>query len=593
MHTEFPPADLQITEEFQKHREGMVEGQEWVQTMNTLPPQARVNNRMPERVVDALLDYRDLMVKCANRGEYRAEVRPGDPLTVRNHHGEEFDLRLRFLDTPGLDDSKGRDDEFMPEVLTKMGAQGDADLLAFVFVVRAGATWSGGFLSAAKRYWEQFPDFRPNWIFLHTAIDPYLDKDYQPGNTYEEACELRKAKLMSALAANFGGDVKDLMFCPHVFIENEGYIKASRVRGDSVGKRELQLLARAQAVNKLLNNIASNSPVEMKDLPFLKSPKVLEKDRELRGVIEGIKEGMKGTLRVVAERLEAGLQRYTELSDRRDAAVRKLDRINDRLNDIDKDGTKTLDKKDVDKPGSWAIWAGWNEEQSLHAITDFPGQVSRVADKSSNYSYGDFIQAPLEFSGNAVHWKPSVTSPIWCGVGYTFKLEISYRDYHKTEIADLKKSRHDQQSDLDGVVQELAKTSSGNSRDEQMRMTLNKRIDVLDKLGRTLSRDRVSVSEWSRPGGFAQFYKWYQEADDSGKERISPKIVLVRYGNVIGLDQSDLDDLLVDNKGGPTKASEVLAEMEEEEVDPDDFQPSDPEPDPEYEAEMVRLTDAR
>lgn len=365
----------------------------------------------------------------------------------------------------------------------------------------------------------------------------------------------------------------ELAYCPHVFIENGGLLTAKRLKGSDVAVRELQLMARAQAVNKLLLAISTNNPLSMAAMPFLKSPKILDKDKELEGMIMGIKEGMTGTLRIVAERLEDSVSKHQEISSKRAQVLADEANVAAKLDDTDKDGYKTLCKKDVDLPGSWAFWSGWGQEVALSTQSADSRSIIKTAVKSPNYPRGDYKDADLaiEASNGFVSWKPSVTSPIWCGVGYTFKLEMSFRDYYEKDIKQAKEARMAHQNELTRLDAELGKSSHAKSQDEQMIIQLNKRVSVLDQLVTDIRQPKKSVEEWMKSDGYAEFYRWLTKEDVLLKK---PTVVLVKYGSVMGLRDDDLDALAADFTSGsgapPKRASEVLAEEVWERVDVND-----------------------
>jgi len=514
-------------------------------------------------------------VKMASKQQYAGMVQAGDGLKmVVGHQNQQMKLRLRFIDTPGLDDSDGGDDEFMAEVLQKMSAQGDADLLAFVFVTRVGAVWSGGFLEAAKRYWEQFPDLRSNWIFLHTAMNPYQDEDYKSGQNYEEACVMRKAALTNELARAFGGsagNVALLQQCQHIFIENEGLINSTRRMNPGSEKyavQQLQLMERAKSVNRLLQAMQSNSPASMKDIPFLKSREIREKDNELMGRIEGIKEGVKTALRIAADRLSANVAENTRLSQEKTNLKSAKEKSQSRLAEIDKDGYVCLRRKYVEYQGSWAFWAGWHVTEEVCCAYNRPDDICRSAMQSANYTNGSYVDSPLVSEGNQIMWKPIVQSSIWSGVAYTFKLEVSFKNFHRDEIQTCKKEVDDLQQRIRDVDREQAQFKGQNTKDQAMIDVLNRQTDVLDDLKRDLKADKKSVKAWSRPGGYREFYHWLGLVKHS--DTPVPEI-LVRYGGVMQLEREALDALVANytppKDGKPPTVQEILEKDVFEKVD--------------------------
>merc|ERR1719210_1043454 len=117
----------------------------------------------------------------------------------------------------------------MEAILETMQDGSTPDLCAFVFVAKAGQPWSHSFLASTQRYWDQFPSFRRNWIFIHTAMDAFAET-YSTGNCFEEICEQRRNHLVRTLMDNLVEDVDIIPELPHIFLENCGVMRNPRLQ---------------------------------------------------------------------------------------------------------------------------------------------------------------------------------------------------------------------------------------------------------------------------------------------------------------------------------------------------------------------------
>jgi len=197
-----------------------------------------------------LCEYRSQWKTDVN---WQADVQLDNHVTVLQDQGSLSRISLQLMDTPGLDDSFGRDDEHIENILHEMGKPEVGSILAFIFIAKSGSPFSNSFLKSVQRYWEQFPLFRHNWIFLHTAMDP-SKLDYDDESCFEQEVEERKKLLIQSLTKTCRDDEGILPNLPHIFVDNVIPDQAKIAR-DPTLKYGLELKKAARAKHTITSSL--------------------------------------------------------------------------------------------------------------------------------------------------------------------------------------------------------------------------------------------------------------------------------------------------------------------------------------------------
>ena len=101
---------------------------------------------------------------------------------VRGSKGKVF--KIRWFDTPGLNDSSNKDDANALEILSTLSQYRDVKKVHAVIFVTTGS-FGGAFQKIFEYYQAMFPQLKDNFIILHTNWQPF---DHKP-----EACVQRIA----------------------------------------------------------------------------------------------------------------------------------------------------------------------------------------------------------------------------------------------------------------------------------------------------------------------------------------------------------------------------------------------------------------
>jgi len=222
----------------------------------------------------------------------------------------------------------GMDDEHMDEIISSVLDLGS--LSGLVMVTQMGKQVNPLWGEHMLRYWKQFPSLQAQWIFVHTAADPYANNNPQrrKSSSFEEACDERIKAVTETMRKVTG---EPHFSAAHVFVE-------CVFEEHEDEKDEVLMAVLAQQHNTFFTLLSSFTPVEITSLAYEKGPALLEIDRLLISALKSIAKSNMDTLRD----LEETHWRYVELLERHheDSQVVKSE-INEaefRLKEIDNDG---------------------------------------------------------------------------------------------------------------------------------------------------------------------------------------------------------------------------------------------------------------
>lgn len=462
---------------------------------------------MGEHLVESLHQHRDAIQKCASSSDYTAEVCPGDDMMMPN---TQEPVNLRWIDTPGLDDSYAQDDKILAALLKKL-CEWNTGLLATVCVVKHDVPNGNAFFKALQRYWHQFEPFQNNWIFVHTGWDPHSSDDYRGGETFESACALRKAALIVDLARHMGASSSELVNCQHVFIENGGLLTAKRVASRNKPIQELLKMEQAKSINRLLAAVLRNSPVKVRELPFRKSEKILDMDKQLRGIAQG------WTI-IVAERL-------TSFQNLLDAETKKLV-------DLQQVCEVELDTQPTEAVGFWLHRR--TETVTLDVTLPRPDMLEHVqvsAIPSHRHWFGSCVHEGVREEKNGstskAVWTPTISSPPLMGFKYALKLTAPGEVWNSNAIEELQRN-----------ISRLNNTITG----------LVSARDALNNLKLDINQESIKLQLWC--SNYDSFYDWYHGEDGQQADQVT---ILERYGNAMHLPPGcwcELKSPITEESGG-------------------------------------------
>lgn len=201
------------------------------------------------------------------------------PQAVEQH------LQLDAIDTPGVEDSKGEDDDNMVKIIDAVVELGS--LAGIIMVSKCGSPITPTWQAQVNRYFNQFPMLASQWVFVHTNADPYARNNLQRRKTSSfEASMKQRIALVQEAMAQVSGDTS--FEAAHIFIEAD-------VEQDVGGGPLKAYLAREQ--NALFSVISNFSTVTIAELPFHKGPKVLRMNGMLLGSMNATIKATQATLK--------------------------------------------------------------------------------------------------------------------------------------------------------------------------------------------------------------------------------------------------------------------------------------------------------
>lgn len=487
------------------------------------PAAAEAEQGLSSCECEALRDYR---AQWKNDKDWKASVKLGEDVCFSAGAGQEQQLSLQFLDTPGLDDSSARDDEHMENILAAMAAPEVSHVIAFVVIAKNGRPFSNSFFQSLQRYWYQFPSFRHNWVFVHTAMDP-AKTDYEDDGDegcFEQEQAERRRLLVECMQQTCEGEVEILPKLPHVFVDNV-VPDAARVAKDPSLHfgLELKKYARAESYNTLLMSIASNRPVEVKELPYFKSEAMQQVDRTLIGQFLAYKKGLLETLRTIEHRHSKLMGKYTEAVEQ---SANKRARREQLVRDICELDTTELvvnDERQIDRP--WKLFGNdcWETVQSKIKIA----HKSVTCTGSTNVEDKDIVMV-----GETYVWNVRVSSPPLRGCGVILKIYVEKR---RKEAKMIKQKQRDREA-LDRDVAS-AEAREADLREEiesakQKIGTLKQRIEWFTQEAEYLGKPELAFPK------YMQLKDFYREVS---RQNINEGLMLC-YFKAMGM-LAEFDDL--------------------------------------------------
>jgi len=430
---------------------------------------------------------------------------------------DECTWMFRAIDTPGMNDSENRDDEFIENMIytladTRGGDLSSNQISACAFVVKSSSAFDSGWKESVKRYWDQFEDLRQLWMFIHTAVDPY--HEYEEGQCYEQLCAMRRTAVVDAVVASVSKSDKDkelIQTFPHFFVDN----KVGRKGSTSYQFRSWE---RARSFQQLLSLIELQKPISCSDLLYTKTPNQILVDR---AVLSAINNAVGGYEQALASFKIEGGDLLGEIS-RAQTAINEQEGIINKAN-----GTiSAYDNRNRESITSdtqtqeWTFWGGTRNGEETYAK---PFSSCRI----SVDSVGGFDSGSYEITGSDP-WTVKFHSP-WCR-GYSFLVVVDvekcdkYRDdilEARRNIETANKDIEDQKKLIKANEEKLAK----NEETKEKMENLKAKMDYMSNWKTYVSPEKRKVrpEEWTV---LKEFYKRYLDESASGIETNNMKAIL-------------------------------------------------------------------
>jgi len=389
-----------------------------------------------------LCEYRSQWKSDVN---WQADVQLDNHVTVLQDQGSLSRISLQLMDTPGLDDSFGRDDEHIENILHEMGKPEVGSILAFIFIAKSGSPFSNSFLKSVQRYWEQFPLFRHNWIFLHTAMDP-SKLDYDDESCFEQEVEERKKLLIQSLTKTCRDDEGILPNLPHIFVDNVIPDQAKIARDPTLKYGlELKKAARAEAHNHLFLALASSQPVPVQEMSYTKSEHMKHIDDILMQQCCAYRKGLLKTLEVLEHQHTNLMGKYTKSVEEEANFNIEFQSLQTRLDGLDTEELVVVAERTPERP-----WRLFGNSEVITVVSKFPICHKDIT-CASEYAYSQVEDLGVEDAGGRYVWKVKISSPPFRGCKAILKAYVTKRDKNKTIINRLISEKAEKQGELQRV----------------------------------------------------------------------------------------------------------------------------------------------
>lgn len=232
-------------------------------------------------------------------------------------------IAIRALDTPGIEDSKGQDDEHIERVIDMVLEM--ETLSGLVMVTKCGCPITPAWKSQVSRYWRLFPMMQSQWIFVHTCADPYAKHNLQrrTESSFESASMERIGVVNEAMRELTGVEDFD---AAHIFVESD------------VEDEECLAAYLAEQHNALFTLVCNFSPVQIQTLSFTKGPALLAIDARVSSALMSTIDAVTATLLEMDEDLGKLLELRNFNAEERASLENELQMTAIQLDEVNHEG---------------------------------------------------------------------------------------------------------------------------------------------------------------------------------------------------------------------------------------------------------------
>lgn len=334
------------------------------------------------------------------------------------------ELAICALDTPGIEDSKGQDDEHIEAVIS---AVLDMETLSgLVMVTKCGCPITPAWKSQVSRYWNLFPMMKSQWIFVHTNADPYASSNPQrrKQSSFETASQDRSDVVNAAMRELTGYEEFD---AAHIFVESD------------VEDRECLGSFLAHQHNMLFTLVCNFSPVNVQTLTFEKGPALLAMDARLISALESTIDAVTATLLEVDKELGMLLKLRNANAQGRSGLDISLQTVQNNLGELDHGGI-VQEVKYVSRP--WRFW--YYPEASVQMDTQHSKYEVSIIDTEGTGLKHVSTQVAVDLPDGKKRLRIDVQLPhVFRNLAGKIVVTSKSTDVYELRIADLKHQKED------------------------------------------------------------------------------------------------------------------------------------------------------
>lgn len=282
---------------------------------------------------------------------------------------KQFDFN--FMDSPGCQDSFGRDEQHMMKLALALAKQ--SHISAIIFVIGGGMPYDKGFQTSFNYYWNWLKEYHGNFIVVHTKWD-MLDFNFETS---------AKQRIQE-----FETTFPETAQVNHIFIDAKWAEETPAERNPTQFNQQKKAFA-IEAINQLVNKILMMPIISCNLLQLRKTPAMLEVDQQLlamaRQGLFGAQQMLDTTESDYKDFNRQFVQKYTEIAD----LERQVKPLRNRLNEIDNENLSVLARKEV------YIWHLWGFRY-VELRTEFPIRNVGTEKTSSTVTFTDWTRTDFQ-----------------------------------------------------------------------------------------------------------------------------------------------------------------------------------------------------
>ncbi|CAE7887701.1 unnamed protein product [Symbiodinium microadriaticum] len=366
-------------------------------------------------------------------------------------------FQVNFLDCPGDRDSKGRDEDHMADIAVRLARKGK--LAAVIFVIGKGMPYDLSFQESFKYFWDWLKNYHNHFIIVHTKWSML-----EPGAEAERAARERE----------FSED------------EDPG-------ERDCMAFNQQKKALAINSMNALITEIALASNIDCAMLPFRKTRRMHEVDRQLIAGAEAALDAAQATLDTTDRDLAVLNKEMREISRRVAEGESHTAPLMCRLEAIDVDTDVEIARKEA-----WIYWFwGW---RCLRVETRVPISNVVTTDGTFRISWTDWERTAFSVQ-------------VTCSTGlvptfYMGSLVVygASRHVHAAEIAQIKAELEPIRAKIKEDQADLKHKQDAEKYAKEVLEGLNKLIEENTLVSRVASMQELRLDQ------LGAVHEWYKAA---------------------------------------------------------------------------------
>lgn len=366
---------------------------------------------------------------------------------------------INMIDTPGLNDSFGNDEDNIINILYKINEI--KKLNAVIFVTKVDTPYSNNFKKIFEYYIKSFPDLRQRFIILHTNFnhEKMVEDLYENSNFQEN----RKKKFKEEL----GIEVL------HYFIDNK---PNQRYR--------FREFISFQGLNDILSNLSSLEFANVNYINYIKTELIKNIDKQIKSRLEGSNNGYNDRIVYVSGDLGDVSTDLVRINKLKTDMETELINVQQKLNEYNNSNDEIIYTDSCSS--DWKFFSTQQKEFNPQNLSE---GYTEHKEKGENCEWKNELK-----SVNSYYVK--LQGKWFRGIYGSVTIKNKKYIIHRNEINDLNVRKDKAQNDIKRYTEEIYQKSGRNQRLQEELENIQSYININNKIIIKLNDEYISINDY-------------------------------------------------------------------------------------------------